>query len=60
VKINYHITNKYGIDVNDFQKAADLLNAVTKSKFQLKISSLLESKEEDELHIGYVKIKSLI
>jgi hypothetical protein len=55
-----HIDDKYGIDVDDFHKVADLLNVETKSKFQLKICSLLESKEEDELHIGYVKIKSLI
>jgi hypothetical protein len=54
-----HIDDKYGIDVDDLHKVADLLNAETKSKFQLKISSLIESKKDDELHIGYVKIKKL-
>ena len=52
-----HIDDKYGIDVNDFHKVNDLLNEETKSKYQIKITTLSELKKEDELHIGYLKIK---
>lgn len=52
-----HIDEKYGIDLDDFHKVDDLLNIETKSKYQLKISSLSEAKDEDELHIGYLKMK---
>jgi hypothetical protein len=55
-----HIDDKYGIDVDDFHKITDLLNAVTKAKFQLKIRALPEKTSDDTLHIGYLKIKSLI
>lgn len=54
-----HIDDKYGIDVDDSHKVTDLLSAATKAKFSLKISPLSEKVQEDELHIGYVKIKSL-
>ncbi len=54
-----HIDDKYGIDVDDFHKVNDLLDAETKAKYQLKIIALNQSQIEDELHIGYVKIKSL-
>lgn len=52
-----HIDEKYGIDVDDFHKVGDLLNEETKSKYEIKISALSDSKKEDELHIGYLKIK---
>ena len=52
-----HIDEKYGIDVDDVHKISDLLNEVTKAKYQLKIRVLSEPKEEDELHIGYLKLK---
>lgn len=54
-----HIDDKYGIDVDDSHKVADLLNTATKSKFQLKLSVLSGPKAEDALHIGYLKIKAL-
>lgn len=54
-----HIDDKYGIDVDDSHKVSDLLNEETKSKYQIKISALNEHQTEDELHIGYVKMKSL-
>ena len=52
-----HIDDKYGIDVDDFHKVKDLLNDETKLKYQIKITALSETKNEDELHIGYLKIK---
>ena len=54
-----HIDDKYGIDVDDKHKVTDLLSAEMKSKYQLKIFLLSEPKAEDELHIGYLKIKTL-
>lgn len=54
-----HVDDKYGIDVDDSHKVADLLNVETKSKYLLRLSILAEPKQEDILHIGYVKIKSL-
>ena len=52
-----HIDEKYGIDVDDFHKVDDLLDSDTKLKYQLKITPVSVSKEEDELHIGYLKLK---
>ena len=52
-----HIDEKHGIDVDDSHKVADLLDFDTKLKYQLKITPLKASKEEDALHIGYLKLK---
>jgi len=54
-----HIDDKYGIDVDDFHKVQDLLNDETKAKYHIKISVLNDVLPENELHIGYIKIKSL-
>lgn len=51
-----HIDEKYGIDVDDFHKVDELLNDETKLKYRLKISTLTETKQEDEFHIGYLKL----
>lgn len=55
-----HIDDKYGIDVDDFHKVEDLLDDETKSKYGLKISKLSEFQEEDNLQIGYLKLKALV
>ena len=52
-----HIDEKFGIDIDDSHKVADLLNADSKLKYQLKITELSEEKASDELHIGYLKLK---
>ena len=52
-----HIDEKYGIDIDDAHKVSDLLNPETKIKYQLKFTALSEQSEEDELHIGYLKLK---
>ena len=52
-----HIDDKYGIDIDDFHTVNDLLSEETKSNFQLHISCLVEPKEDDEFHIGYLKLK---
>lgn len=52
-----HIDEKYGIDIDDSHKVADLLNSETKANYQLKITALSEPKVNDKLHIGYLKLK---
>ena len=54
-----HIDDTYGIDIDDFHKVADLLPIEMTSTYQLKISPLVQPKREDELHIGYLKLKKL-
>lgn len=54
-----HIDDKYGLDVDDKHKVTDLLDAETKSKYRIQITTLKEPQEDDALHIGYLKIKSL-
>ena len=51
-----HIDDQYGIDVDDFYKLNDLLSEEHKTKFQIKISCNPDGKQ-DELHVGYLKIK---
>ncbi|GGD35744.1 DUF1543 domain-containing protein [Flavobacterium orientale] len=51
-----HIDDKYGIDVDDIYNIEELLSHETKNKFQL-VFKLNESREEDILNIGYLKIK---
>ncbi|MNE50538.1 hypothetical protein D3C80_1451190 [compost metagenome] len=53
-----HIDDKYGIDVDDIYNVQDILATNYKEKFKLKITASDEN-QEDELHIGYVKISSL-
>ena len=53
-----HIDEKYGIDVDDSHNVSDLLSANAKQSYQIKISSVDLFLDEDELHIGYLKVKS--
>lgn len=52
-----HIDEKYGIDVDDSHDVLDLLNSDTRLQFQIKITALAQAKDEDELHLGYLKLK---
>ncbi|EIJ39438.1 protein of unknown function (DUF1543) [Galbibacter orientalis DSM 19592] len=54
-----HIDDKYGIDVDDIYNIEEMLPAIFKEKQQLKYTKT-EHKDEDELHIGYVKIDKLL
>lgn len=54
-----HIDDKYGIDVDDIHNVNDILEAVYKEKYSLKITKSNKVLEEDPLHIGYLKIKAL-
>ncbi|NMH27798.1 DUF1543 domain-containing protein [Flavobacterium silvaticum] len=54
-----HIDDKYGIDVDDVFKVIDILPASDKQSFSIEFhhkTGILP----DELHIGYVKIASLL
>ena len=53
-----HIDEKYGVDVDDTHKVADLLNDQTKQLYSIKITALTVPKTEDVFHIGYLKLKS--
>jgi hypothetical protein len=54
-----HIDDKYGIDVDETHRVNDLLDLLYKEKYALKISKSDQPLEEDPLHIGYVKIKTI-
>ena len=54
-----HIDDKYGIDVDDYHKVADLLHDNITSKYQIKITSLSSTSSEDDLNIGYLPLKSI-
>ena len=54
-----HIDDKYGIDVDDIHKVADILDEKYKSLYSLKISTSKTELIDDELHIGYVKIAAI-
>ncbi|WP_417444927.1 DUF1543 domain-containing protein [Joostella sp.] len=53
-----HIDDKYGIDVDDIYNIEEMLPAIFKEKYQLKYTEAPQL-DEDQLHIGYVKIASL-
>jgi hypothetical protein len=54
-----HIDDKYGIDVDETHRVNDLLDLQYKQKYAIKISKSDHPLEEDPLHIGYVKIKTV-
>lgn len=54
-----HIDDKYGIDVDETHRVNDILDLQYKDQYSLKITKSDLPVEEDELHIGYVKIKTI-
>lgn len=54
-----HIDDKYGIDVDETHRVNDLLDLQYKEKYSLLITKSDQPLEEDPLHIGYVKIKTI-
>ncbi len=50
-----HVDDKYGIDVDDAYEIGELLSAHDKAAFRIYLSPT-ESADEDELHVGYVKM----
>src|SRR5690606_18814247 len=53
-----HIDDKYGIDVDDMFKVADVLPAKFKTFYRISISEN-SRPVDDELHIGYLKLSKL-
>ncbi len=51
-----HIDEKYGQDVDDMHKVIDVLPQFLKDRYSIQITET-EDGHEDELHIGYLKIK---
>ena len=54
-----HLDEKYGIDIDDSYKVADMLPEESKALYALQITKSEVELQEDELHIGYVKLSSL-
>lgn len=50
-----HIDDKYALDVDDMHKVEDILAPHLKEKFSINISKT--EGTDDELHIGYLKLK---
>lgn len=50
-----HIDEKYGLDVDDMHRVDDILAPHLKEKFSISISK--NEGTDDELHIGYLKLK---
>lgn len=55
-----HIDDKYGIDIDDIYNVADILPESFKQQYGLEILPSRSVLQEDELHIGYVRIEKLI
>ena len=53
-----HIDDKYGIDVDDIYDVEDILPFHLKENYSIKISKT-ENANEDELHLGYLKIEKI-
>jgi len=53
-----HIDDKYGIDVDDLYEIKDILSAEQKEKYSIEITEA-EGLEEDEFHLGYLKLSLL-
>jgi hypothetical protein len=54
-----HIDDKYGIDVDDIYNVADILSEHYKENYSLKIIKVKTFFEEDQLHIGYLKLDKI-
>lgn len=51
-----HIDEKYALDIDDMHKVEDILAPHLKALYNINISKV-ENGIEDELHIGYLKLK---
>jgi uncharacterized protein DUF1543 len=55
-----HVDDKYGIDIDDSYRVADILSPVIKERYQIEISKSEMLPQEDKLHIGYLPLRKLI
>jgi Domain of Unknown Function (DUF1543) len=54
-----HIDDKYGIDVDDIFNVKEILSSTFTEQFEIKITAT-EDSEEDQLHIGYLKLDKIL
>ena len=54
-----HIDDKFGIDIDDFHTVKEMLLPVFKDNYDIMITTFETILEEDELHIGYVKLDKI-
>ncbi len=55
-----HIDDKFGVDIDDCYAISDILDLNYRTEFALKISHAETKTNDDELHIGYLKLEKLI
>jgi len=53
-----HVDDKYGIDVDDIYEIQDILPSHLKEQYSIRISPN-DSRKEDELYLGYLKIDKI-
>lgn len=54
-----HVDNKYGVDVDEIFDVEDILPKNQKVKFAIRLTKK-EALQEDELHIGYLKLDNIV
>jgi len=54
-----HIDEKYGLDIDDMHKVEDMLAPYFKDVYSINITQADIFSPEDELHIGYMKLKKV-
>jgi hypothetical protein len=55
-----HIDDKYGVDVDDVFEIKEILSAELKQQFSIWVEKTDEQTTEDELHLGYFKLDSIL
>lgn len=53
-----HIDDKYGVDVDDVYEIAEILPPTIKEKYSIVLTKE-KQQNEDELHLGYIKLDKL-
>jgi hypothetical protein len=54
-----HIDEKYGLDVDDMHKVEDVLPLRFREQYHIQITKAEDDLQEDEYHIGYLKLGKL-
>jgi hypothetical protein len=57
---NSHIDDKYGIDVDDLFEIKDILSPELKHQFSICVEKAEAEVPEDELHLGYFKLETIL
>ena len=56
---NAHVDDKFGVDVDDIFAIRDILPPGTKERYSLQIESALPTAKEDQINLGYFKLKTV-